>query len=78
MAVKSKTEKIQVWFDPEGDFLEVLFEDKVGYFRGTSDERVMVRVDMEDRIIGFNILSVSSVKKPLNLSLQPTTDGTPE
>jgi hypothetical protein len=26
-------QKIKVWYDPEGDFLEVLFSDKPGYMR---------------------------------------------
>jgi len=74
VALKAKTENVQVWFDLEGDFLEVLFEDKVGYFKETDDDRVMVRVDMDGRIIGFNILTVSSMKEPTSISLEPTPD----
>jgi uncharacterized protein YuzE len=74
VALKAKTENVQVWFDPEGDFLEVLFEDKVGYFKETGDDRVMVRVDIDGRIIGFNILTVSSMKEPTSISLEPTPD----
>ena len=27
---------VRVWFDPEGDFLEVMFSDTPGYFRETA------------------------------------------
>jgi hypothetical protein len=26
-------EKVKVWYDPEGDYLEVIFKKKEGYFR---------------------------------------------
>jgi hypothetical protein len=68
------TEQIRVWFDPEGDFLEVLFEDKIRYFKETEDDRVMVRVDMDDRIIVFHILAVSKIKTPLDVPLSPVED----
>ena len=74
MAVKSTTDKISVWFDAEGDYLEVLFEEGDGYFKQTADDRVMVRVDMNERIVGFNVLGVSSITKPLEISLQPIDD----
>jgi hypothetical protein len=56
LALNTKTENIHVWFDKEADLLEVSFEDKIGYFKETEDDRVMVRGDMEDRIIGFHNL----------------------
>jgi uncharacterized protein YuzE len=63
-------ETIKVYFDPEGDFLEVTFERKLGYVRDTDDDRVMIRVDMEGRTIGFSILNVSSLKgSPFEVSL---------
>ena len=27
--------KVTIWFDPEGDYLEVIFDKKPGYFRET-------------------------------------------
>jgi hypothetical protein len=36
--------KVSVWYDPEGDFLEVIWEPKTGYFRETEDDRVMEKV----------------------------------
>jgi uncharacterized protein YuzE len=64
--------KVRVWYDPEGDFLEVMFEKK-GYFRETESDQIMEKVDMEGKIIGFSILKVSSIKgHPLELSLAGT------
>ncbi len=62
---------VKMWFDPEGDFLEVIFEQKPGYFRATENDQVMEKVDEEGNIIGFSVLRVSSLKKaPLEISLQ--------
>ncbi len=33
-------EKIKVWYDSEGDFLEVIFENKEGYFKETESDQV--------------------------------------
>jgi uncharacterized protein YuzE len=66
-------EKVRVWYDPEGDFLEIMFEKKEGYFRETESDQIMEKVDkvdMEGKVIGFSILKVSSIKgHPLELSL---------
>ncbi len=68
MAPKS----VKLWFDPEGDFLEVLFDvSRPGHFRETADDRVMEKVDDQGNIIGFSILRVSSIKSapPLEVTL---------
>ncbi len=31
-------ERVKVWFDPEADFLEVVFSDAPGYMRETENE----------------------------------------
>jgi len=64
-------EKVKVWFDPEGDFLEVQFADAPGYMRETANDAVMERVDEHGRIIGFSILGVSRFRKdrPLEAEL---------
>lgn len=63
--------KIKVWYDKEGDYLEVLFERKAGYFRETKNDAVMEKVDKEGNIIGFSILKVSALKeKPLSIALK--------
>ena len=63
--------EIKVWYDKEGDYLEVLFEKKAGYFKETENDAVMEKVDEEGNIIGFSILKVSALKeKPLSISLE--------
>jgi hypothetical protein len=64
-------EKIKVWFDAEGDYLEVLFSDAPGYQKATLHDAVMERVDGEGRVIGFSILGVTRFKKgePLEADL---------
>jgi uncharacterized protein YuzE len=62
---------ISVWFDQEGDFLEVMFERKSGVFRETDDDRVMEKVDADGNVIGFSITNVSKVTgKPLEVALR--------
>jgi uncharacterized protein YuzE len=62
--------EIKVWYDKEGDYLEVIFERKAGYFRQTENDAVMEKVDEKGNIIGFSILKVSALKeKPLSISL---------
>ncbi len=58
---------VKVWFDKEGDYLEVLFSDKPGYMRETDNDAVMERVDEEGNLLGFSVLGVSNLesKKPL-------------
>ena len=61
---------ISVWFDPEGNFLEVIFEKGEGYFRETDDDRVMEKIDDQGRILGFSILGVKSLSgSPLEVTL---------
>ena len=45
--------KIKIWYDREGDYLEVLFEQKKGYFRETENDAVMEKVDEEGNILVF-------------------------
>ena len=58
-------EKVKVWYDAKGDFLEVMFKQKEGYFRETGSDQVMEKVDMEGNVIGFSILKVSSLKEEI-------------
>jgi hypothetical protein len=64
-------DKLKLWFDPEGDFLEVTFSDAPGYMRETKSDAVMQRVDEHGRIIGFSVLGVSKFHKnqPLEAEL---------
>lgn len=60
-------QQIKVWYDPEGDFLEVLFSDKAGYMKETNNEAVMERVDEQGNVLGFTVMGISrlSKEKPL-------------
>jgi uncharacterized protein YuzE len=61
---------IKVWYDAEGDYLEVIFESKEGYFRETSNDQVMEKVDSDGNVIGFSVLKVSALKEhPLEVAL---------
>ncbi len=64
-------DKVKVWFDKEGDFLEVTFAMRPGYMRETAHDAVMERVDEKGNIIGFSILQVSRLasEKPLEAEL---------
>jgi len=62
---------VKVWYDPEGDFLEVTFQNKAGYFRETDNDRVMEKVDAEGNVLGFSIMKVSQLKNnPLEIALK--------
>ncbi len=37
--------EVKIWYDKEGDYLEVLFEQKAGYFKETENDAVMKKVD---------------------------------
>ena len=65
--------EVKVWYDKEGDYLEVLFERKAGYFKETENDAVMEKVDNKGKVIGFSILKVSSLKgqEPISISLKP-------
>ncbi len=61
---------VKMWFDPEADFLEVIFEQKPGFFRPTENDQVMEKVDEAGNILGFSVLRVSQLKKvPLEVEL---------
>ncbi len=64
--------EIKIYYDKEGDYLEVLFEKKAGYFKETENDAVMEKVDTKGNVIGFSILKVSALteKKPLSVSLK--------
>ena len=64
-------DKVRVWFDAEGDFLEVQFSAGPGYMRETAHNALMERVDAQGRVIGFSVLGVSRFKqdRPLEADL---------
>jgi len=66
-------QQVKIWYDLEGDFLEVQFEEKAGYMRETNNDAVMGRVDQEGNVLGFTVLGVRrlSKEKPLVADLIP-------
>jgi hypothetical protein len=56
-------QKITIWYDKEGDFLEVLFSNKPGYMRETQNDAIMERVDELGNILGFSIMQVSHLSE---------------
>jgi uncharacterized protein YuzE len=62
--------KVKIWYDPEGDYLEVIFDQRPGYFHETENDQVMEKVDAQGNVLGFSVLKLSSVKKtPLEIAL---------
>ncbi|NMF84698.1 DUF2283 domain-containing protein [Nodosilinea sp. P-1105] len=51
------TQTVKIWFDPEADFMEVLFSDAPGYMRETDNEAIMERVDQNGNLLGFSVLN---------------------
>ena len=65
--------KMRVWYDKEGDFLEVTFRDAKGYMRDLGED-IFERVDEHGKVIGFAIFNFSkrdqqTMEIPLELSL---------
>ena len=63
--------KMRVWYDKEGDFLEVTFLDAKGDMRDVGDD-VFERVDEQGKVIGVAIFNFTkrdqqSVEVPLEL-----------
>ena len=56
--------KVSVWYDDEGDMLEVLWAFREGYFAPTDDARVLKRLDDDGEVIGFLIHEMSTLKQP--------------
>jgi uncharacterized protein YuzE len=62
--------RVKIWYDPEGDYLEVIFDQRPGYFHETENDQVMEKVDAQGNVLGFSVLKLSSVKKtPLEVAL---------
>ncbi len=67
--------EIKVWYDQEGDYLEVLFARKEGFFKETENDAIMEKVDKDGEVIGFSILKVSSLKEQTPISLILKSDN---
>ena len=65
----AQKQHVTVWYDREGDFLEVIFEKKEGYCQETENDRVMEKVDKDGNVVGFHVLRVSRLSQPLDVEL---------
>mgnify|MGYP001301371272 CR=1 FL=1 len=62
--------KVKIWYDSEGDYLEVIFDQKPGYFRETQSDQVMEKIDEQGNVLGFSVLRVSAMReRPLEVAL---------
>ena len=75
MAERQREQQLSVWYDREGDYLEIIFEEGEGYFRDAGED-LWLRVSPQGRIVGFAILNFSKqaqrlrrIKLPLTVSL---------
>jgi len=71
----AQKQHVAVWYDREGDFREVMFERKEGYFHETAHDQVMEKVDKDGTILGFHVLKVSRLTRPLDVELVATDSG---
>ncbi|MGQ0656774.1 MAG: DUF2283 domain-containing protein [Chromatiales bacterium] len=61
---------VKIWYDREADYLEVIFDQRPGYFRETASDQVMEKVDEQGNVLGFSVLKVSALQKePLEVAL---------
>jgi hypothetical protein len=61
---------VKIWYDREGDYLEVSFDSRPGFFRETASDQVMEKVDQQGNLLGFSILKVSALREnPLEVTL---------
>ncbi len=55
--------KMKIWYDKEGDFLEVLLSDAPGFMRETDNNHIMERIDENGKVLGYSIMGISKIKK---------------
>lgn len=56
---------VKLWYDKEGDMLEVFWDTKDGYFTAAENGRVLANVDMEGNVQGFQIEGVTKLEDGL-------------
>ena len=69
------SKRVSVWYDDEGDMLEVLWAFREGYFSPTGDERILKRMNDDGEVIGFLIHDVSSLKQPSPIEFELTSES---
>jgi uncharacterized protein YuzE len=50
--------KMRIWYDREGDFLEITFRDAKGHLHEIEND-IYERVDADGHVLGYAILNVS-------------------
>ena len=71
----ARKHNLKLWYDKEGDYLEVLFNDEAGTFEETDHDQVMVRLNKRKEVTGFSILSLSKLEEAfLDLNLEPASE----
>ena len=53
-------DNLNVWYDREGDHLEIVFDQRTGVFEDTSLENVMLKRDAEGNLLAISIFNLSS------------------
>ena len=61
---------VSIWYDPEGDFLEVIWQRKEGAFVETTDGMANIKLDDEDNILGFQIQALSKITEPTDITFE--------
>ena len=70
----AEVERIKVWYDKAGNYLDVFWVSKAGnFFMPTADDRVEVLVDDAGNLSGFMVWGLSRVKagEIVNFELTP-------
>ena len=69
------SKRVSVWYDDEGDMLEVLWAFREGYFTPTDDDRILKRLDDDGEVIGFLIHEVSTLKQPSPIEFELASEA---
>ena len=73
----SEIDKVNLWLDKEGNFLDVTWGFGDTYYTATEDNRVMVLVDGEGNIQGFKIDDIRGFQGEfIKATLRPVNDQT--
>ena len=67
---------VKIRYDSDLDFLEVLLEQKEGYFEPVGDDGLMIRYDEDGNVIGFAIDGVTAVQ-PDGIDIELARKGSP-
>jgi hypothetical protein len=60
--------EVEIYYDREGNYLEIIFEKKEGFFQETEEDNVMKKVDKEGNVLALSILNAVSSKEIQPLS----------